>query len=280
MRAYKTVNDTYIEPISFVVPRRAEGFQPDIYPPAVGPKPGLSASEWLSGKTALAPKIDLESIFEGKAPAEVPADWKPAPPAPAPVPAKTSAPAEKEKEPEPAPVAQKAPPPTAHQQKGSIAEMASKFQDDDEAGGKDDDDASSFEEITKPVVRTAVKPPSKPASPKPPSPKVASPLPAEPAPVTTSSQAKPVPSPVPIKKAMDPVAPPANNLADKSLNESMGEMKELVERMTKTMAVQNDKFERLAEEVDTMKRNVSGGSSEQSERIKQLEAELEAAKSK
>ena len=30
MRAFKTVNDTYIEPISFIVPRRAEVFQDDI----------------------------------------------------------------------------------------------------------------------------------------------------------------------------------------------------------------------------------------------------------
>ncbi|OAQ99773.1 hypothetical protein LLEC1_06792, partial [Akanthomyces lecanii] len=34
MRAYKTVNDSYIEPISFTVPRRAETFQADIFPPA------------------------------------------------------------------------------------------------------------------------------------------------------------------------------------------------------------------------------------------------------
>ena len=30
MRAFKTVNDSYIEPISFIVPRRAEVFQDDI----------------------------------------------------------------------------------------------------------------------------------------------------------------------------------------------------------------------------------------------------------
>ncbi|KAK7225754.1 hypothetical protein V2G26_013757 [Clonostachys chloroleuca] len=32
MRAYKTVNDSYVEPISFTVPRRAETFQADIFP--------------------------------------------------------------------------------------------------------------------------------------------------------------------------------------------------------------------------------------------------------
>ncbi len=30
MRAFKTVNDSYIEPVSFIVPRRAEVFQNDI----------------------------------------------------------------------------------------------------------------------------------------------------------------------------------------------------------------------------------------------------------
>ena len=63
MRAFKTVNDNYIEPISFTVPRRSEVFQADIYPPAIGTKPGLSASEWLSGAEGKIPaKIDLEAV--------------------------------------------------------------------------------------------------------------------------------------------------------------------------------------------------------------------------
>src|ERR1700733_3099680 len=92
MRAYKTVNDSYIEPISFTVPRRAEVFQSDIYPPATGLKPAVSAAEWLSGKDGVPAKIDLESIYEGNAPKEVPADYKAPTPAPAPSPAKTLAP--------------------------------------------------------------------------------------------------------------------------------------------------------------------------------------------
>src|SRR5690349_12140212 len=123
MRAFKTVNDTYIEPISFTVPRRAETFQSDIYPPAVGLKPAMTAAEWLGGKTGVPAKIDLESIYEGTAPVEVPADFKP----PAPVKAPVVAPAPK-KEPEPAPVAYRAPP-TASEQKTSISNMANKYQD-------------------------------------------------------------------------------------------------------------------------------------------------------
>src|SRR3954451_14428774 len=117
MRAYKTVNDSYIEPISFTVPRRAEVFQSDIYPPATGLKPAVSAAEWLDGKDGIPAKIDLESIYEGNAPVEVPADYKPPTPAPAPTPAKASSPVKKE--PEPTPV-QRAPPPTMSEQKGSI----------------------------------------------------------------------------------------------------------------------------------------------------------------
>src|SRR5436305_13241609 len=98
MRAFKTVNDTYIEPISFVVPRRAEVFQSDIYPPTVGTKAGVSAAEWFNGKTALPPKVDLESVYDGQAPTEVPASFKPAS-VPTTSPSKTPAPVSKESEP-------------------------------------------------------------------------------------------------------------------------------------------------------------------------------------
>ncbi|KAL9626691.1 MAG: hypothetical protein Q9164_007818, partial [Protoblastenia rupestris] len=77
MRAFKTVNDSYIEPISFIVPRRAEVFQDDIYPPAVGLKPAMSASEWFGGKEGVPPKIDLAAIFAGEEPTEIASDSKP-----------------------------------------------------------------------------------------------------------------------------------------------------------------------------------------------------------
>ncbi|KAF8466649.1 WD40-repeat-containing domain protein [Kalaharituber pfeilii] len=50
MRAFKTVNDTYIEPISFIVPRRLG-------------RPGLTASEWFGGKDASIPLFDLEHLY-------------------------------------------------------------------------------------------------------------------------------------------------------------------------------------------------------------------------
>src|ERR1700761_2899993 len=52
-RAYKTVNDSWVEPISFIVPRRAEVFQTDIYPPTIGLKAGATSGEWFDGKTSL-----------------------------------------------------------------------------------------------------------------------------------------------------------------------------------------------------------------------------------
>jgi len=73
MRAYKTVNETYIEPVSFVVPRRAEVFQNDIYPPTTGLKPAMSSQEYFAGKTGMPPKISLESLYDGQEPEEVPA---------------------------------------------------------------------------------------------------------------------------------------------------------------------------------------------------------------
>lgn len=161
-RAFKTVNDSYIEPISFIVPRRAEVFQDDIYPPTQGITPGVSASEWLSGKTALPPKIDLESVYNGEAPKEVPGDFKPAPAA-APaanvaqaVPKKAEPTSENVKESIPAQsTAMRGPPPSMKDQGAAVSGMINKYADNDEAESSDDDDeTSSFEEVPKPVERS------------------------------------------------------------------------------------------------------------------------------
>ena len=63
-RAYKVAGTT-IEPISFVVPRKAETFQSDIYPPALSSEPALTAAEFFSGKNAPAKLVNLEdqSVF-------------------------------------------------------------------------------------------------------------------------------------------------------------------------------------------------------------------------
>lgn len=157
MRAYKTVNDSYIEPISFIVPRRAEVFQHDIYPPTTGTKPAMSAADWFSGKEGLPPKIDLESVYAGEEPTEVASDSKPPvtqPRAPSP---QAPPPAKKEPEPPKEPAtsagASRGPPPSMKEQQGSIAAMASKFADDD-ASEEEGTDSSSFEDIAEHINRT------------------------------------------------------------------------------------------------------------------------------
>ncbi|KZF21652.1 DUF1900-domain-containing protein [Xylona heveae TC161] len=172
MRAYKTVNDTYIEPVSFIVPRRAEVFQADIFPPAVGLKPAMSAKEWFDGKEASPPKISLEDIYNNQEPSEVPADFQPpkqppkenaalsqksATPSPAPTAKATAAAPAPEPAKEAAPVNQATtvkPPPSVNDTKSAMADAAAKFADKaEESSSEDDDDNSSFEEIPKPTER-------------------------------------------------------------------------------------------------------------------------------
>lgn len=65
VRAYKTVKDNCVEPISFIVPRRAEMFQFDLYPDAPSKKPALTAEEWVSGKTVSGPILfNMESLYD------------------------------------------------------------------------------------------------------------------------------------------------------------------------------------------------------------------------
>ena len=266
MRAYKTVNDSYIEPISFTVPRRAEAFQADIFPPAVGVKPTASAKEWLDGKTGVPSKIDFESIYEGSAPKEVPSDYKaPSQATPAPV-AKPAPKAEEPKEaPKPA-AAVRSPPPSMSEQKGSIAAMANKYQDnepDDEE--EEDDETSSFEEISRPAQRTAMPVRSEPMKPA-----------AEAAPPAAAiKMSSPAKTPV----GTSTPTPTASAPSGAGVESSLDQIKQLIETQTKIITTQNDKISLLASEFEALKRKVGSGSQDQSERIRQLELELEEARS-
>lgn len=157
MRAFKTVNDSYIEPISFIVPRRAEVFQDDIYPPVVGSKPAMSSREWFDGNEGLPAKIDLGSIYAGEEPTEIPADNKPvlrAPVSPRPHSPAKQEPEQTKEAPQPS-SSFRGPPPSMKEQTSSIANLASKFADKDEADSDDgDEETSSFEEVSKPVDRS------------------------------------------------------------------------------------------------------------------------------
>ncbi|KAI7830828.1 hypothetical protein BX661DRAFT_142047, partial [Kickxella alabastrina] len=60
MRFFKVVGNSTVEPISFKVPRKAESFQADIYPPAHAGVPALSAEEFFAGKDAEPLLVDME----------------------------------------------------------------------------------------------------------------------------------------------------------------------------------------------------------------------------
>lgn len=270
MRAYKTVNDSYIEPISFTVPRRAETFQADIFPPAVGTKPIADAKGWFDGKTGIPAKIDLESIYDGGAPKEVPSDYKPPPtqppPAARPEPKKEEAARET---PKPAAVATRGPPPSMQEQKGSMAAMASKFQDDEGVAAEDDGERSSFEEVSRPAQRTAAPARSEPRA-------AASPPRSQPAPVSAPAKSSspdktPTPTPAPAAAFSQP---PSNGVES-----SLDQIKLMIENQTKIISAQNDRIGHLAAEVESIKKRVSSTSQDQSERIRQLELELEEARS-
>ncbi|KAG0704548.1 hypothetical protein DFH29DRAFT_801556 [Suillus ampliporus] len=79
-RAYK-VSGSSVEPIAFIVPRKADSFQSDIYPAAASSEPSLSASEFFAGKTAALKLVSLENgaVFNGAQ-----STFTPSAPAPAP----------------------------------------------------------------------------------------------------------------------------------------------------------------------------------------------------
>lgn len=66
LKSFKTVNDLSIEPVSFIVPRRSELFQDDIYPDAPSSKAAISAEDWFAGKEVNGPLLlSMESVFNG-----------------------------------------------------------------------------------------------------------------------------------------------------------------------------------------------------------------------
>ena len=84
-RAYKVVSSalfSWIEPIAFVVPRKADSFQADIFPPAPSTEPSLTAGEFFSGREEITRKVvDLNSGLTSSATAS-PAIITPSPNAP------------------------------------------------------------------------------------------------------------------------------------------------------------------------------------------------------
>ncbi|KAH9862965.1 hypothetical protein J1614_010694 [Plenodomus biglobosus] len=285
LRCFKTVNDSYIEPVSFIVPRRSEMFQSDIYPPTTGSKAGVSAAEWFGGKTALPPKISLESVYDGGAPEEVASDYKPPQAAVAAQPSPT-----KNDAPKPAPehisasFASRGPPPTIKDNKDSLAAGASKFADKDDVS--DNGSASSFEEVAKPVERPSFaatrqeekkvpEPVSKPS----------------PAPTFTPSHVKSTPSIADPRPTSASASAPTSTVTSSvpssggpagALRDALGDIKSQLEHQNKVMSDQSDQIAVLVREVTTLKSKLGShepSDREKDERIRQLELELEEARS-
>ncbi|KAK7189886.1 Coronin-like protein crn1 [Paraphaeosphaeria sporulosa] len=287
LRGFKTVNDSYIQPISFIVPRRAEMFQSDIYPPTTGLNAGATAQEWFGGKTALPPKISLESVYEGDGPKEVPAEYKPpqaAEPIRSPSPTKTEAPKPVEA-PVPSPVT-RGPPPSMSDNKASLAAGASKFADKDE---ESEDETSSFEEVPKPVERPSAMAarqeettrgptlkqepePSKPTPAPTPAPAASAPAPAASTPTSSST-------PTPAPTASGAAAGLKDFLAD--IKNTVQQQSETLQRQNQIMSDQSDQIALLLKKVGTLETKISsqGGDREKDERIRELELELEEARS-
>ncbi|KAF2465742.1 actin-binding protein-like protein [Lindgomyces ingoldianus] len=276
LRCFKTVNDSYVEPVSFIVPRRSEMFQSDIYPPTNGLKPGTTTSEWFAGKTALPPKISLESLYDGGAPEEVSSDQK-APsastPLQSPPPTKTHTEPPKPA-PAAAPVASRAPPPTVNQNKESISTMADRYADKEEE--ESEDETSSFEEVPKPAERPTItrieektRSPTITKEPEPPK--------RTPAPTATPAKAPPSSEPTPITSgATVPAASAVSGIKDYLMD-----IKSMLESQNKIMSDQSDQIALLMREVSRLKAQVGSQSSdrEKDERIRELELELEEARS-
>ena len=317
MRAFKTVNDSYVEPISFIVPRRAEVFQDDIYPPAIGSRPAASAGEWFDGKDGIPPKIDLESLYNGNEAAVVHPDHKSttastgdrsAPP-----------PAKEEKQrvgsieaPTPSAPAKGPLQSTKDIKSPSIFEIARKYQnedDDDDEAKEEEDRGSSFDEVPYGAQRTIAVPSNKAESSKDSVQQDSAPSKKELSNHSASSS-----TPMGSKErdsAPEESAPPSStatlpsivtnaNNASKSQNDtttntnepiqtSLDQIKSLLEEQNRTIAAQTDRIGQLTTEVDTLKtrmmktgesKDVSDGrEKEKEERIKELEAELEQIRS-
>jgi coronin-1B/1C/6 len=265
-RAFRTVNDSMVEPVAFVVPRRAEVFQSDIYPPTTGLTPAMSSNDWFGGKDGLPPKIDLEAIFDGGEPKEIASDFKPA----APISAPTSAPAPAKREPDstpaPAPaVAARGPPPSIKDNQ-SMSSLADKFADNDEEEDEQDDfDGSTY----KPMRANAMSGISTPIEIKSPEPAHAEPLPpVEMAKSTPRPQepeeprASPEPTPaasidpptsVPSASSTAPSSAGAVAGAAQGLGKHLQDIKAMLEMQQKVMAEQTEKIDALTKEVAALK---------------------------
>lgn len=239
VRIYKSVADSYIEPISFIVPRRSENFQDDIYPPATGITPAMTSAEWQAGKEAIPSKISMEGIYDGTGLKEVtPTQSKPTSTITADAPKSAEAAKPAAAEPvraEPTPVVVR-PAPSMKDQGASMAAMVDRFADDDEEKEEEIDDTSSFEEVTKPVER-AVAVPVITKSP--------------PSPTKEREATTPVASTPPIETSKTTTKTPT--ATSSSVSDDIAEIKALIAQQTKTIASQAEQMQNLTAEIESLK---------------------------
>eukprot|EP00536_Pseudo-nitzschia_multiseries_P017745 jgi/Psemu1/70315/estExt_Genemark1.C_17830002 len=64
-RIMKVTNSDGIHPLSFIVPRKSEAFQDDLFPPAAAASPAHTAEEWIAGSCQLPKTMCLDPKSKG-----------------------------------------------------------------------------------------------------------------------------------------------------------------------------------------------------------------------
>ncbi|KAG9825795.1 DUF1900-domain-containing protein, partial [Aureobasidium melanogenum] len=268
--------ENLIEPISFIVPRRAEVFQNDIYPPATGSKPSMSSEDWFSGKeAALPPKISLESLYEGETPVEIPAEKAPSAAqvkstpapgsissssAPTPVPASPAKP-----EPTPAPITRG----SMQDNQASMSAMADRFADKDEVTQSKGNANDEFDEVPKPIQRpnatVATKQEEKTGVRTPPQVQTPTTTTSAPAPEPVEPKINDIKSPVtetpkPTPTSVEPLTSAAGAAkgAAEGIKGALSEIKSLLVQQAQDMAAQAERIESLTKEVASLKSRLEG----------------------
>lgn len=66
-----------VEPLTFIVPRKSESFQEDIYPDAYAGKPSVDAASWFGGANKAPLRMSMDPAKNGAVSASAPAAYKP-----------------------------------------------------------------------------------------------------------------------------------------------------------------------------------------------------------
>lgn len=285
VKAFKTCgNDSYIEPISFICPRKGDYFQDDIYPDSPSGKLALTAEEWISGKNVDGPiLVAMQDLYDGNTPTLKAASALPAEPIKEKTPeVKPEVKAEPKKEPVTETTTKKSPissnPPSRAtsnvddmmKNSSEVSSMLNKVNDLSEDEAKEDEDNGEWEEESAPAkkVETAPEPkkevePVKKTEPEPV--KKAEPEPVKSESVPVKSEPEPVkktePEPAETTKAEEPepAKPKAVSGATAGLKANVEKLASTVESLEKIIdkLVQSgidkdDRIKSLEEKIDQL----------------------------